>query len=355
MINFWKTHFRTSLLAFACCLMFGETAAAQKVVRVMKERGVVALDVGTSAGFDRGAKVCIEARGNRVAACGDIVRAQANRSFVRIPQNIERIRRGMTAKLQEGSAKSTGTASTGGAHRRNIKGYYIFSAMTPASFNKLTYKAPEAAGEVDSLWQVSEAASNSLIGFGGEIEFPITNSLSLALGGRYRFYRGAVIEANYDLINRNDALFVEIEQAGSAMGLWIDTYFYDLKFTDSVMLRFSTGLDIDMSEVTFKAERKNDNDAADIVTVAESTSSLGLASLRLGSHFVFLLGPVGLSTSLNAVVPLMAFSDSFSASGDDPNASNLAGGKELAADLQEQLAHQKAMGLEILVGASLSF
>jgi len=338
--------------ALASMSILSELALGGSVTRVNRDRGIFEVDAGESAGFSQGARVCVY-RGETRATCGVVMRASNNRASVRVRTNIERVRRGMSVRLQEERASSS---QANIKHRRNIKLSYLLTIMSPSEFNKVVYQAPEESGEVDTLWNQTETAGLSLLGFNSEFEMPVGASISLAAGFRYRAFRGLLAEADYDKITPNQDLYVLVEQNASALGFYFDTYFLDINFTNAFMMRLSGGLDIDMSTVELNAQRKVEQGSHEEFPVANVTSKATVISLRLGTHFNFFLDPLGIHTSLNILVPLTAMGQSVSGSSEDPNSNLLSGERDMIDDIQEQLAHGTgSVGLELLFGVSFAF
>jgi len=348
-------YLRLILLIFITAPCFGAS-----VTKKLNKRRIVKIDEGADSGFTKGVRVCFYTANGRRAACGKVVKSKETLSYVRISKTkfFKRIKTGFEARLYQKSSNTgaTNEVAGGGAHRNNVKIGYLFTAMSPTTYNNVLYDAPAStsATGLDSLWKKDIAVSGSLIGFYGEGEFAVGDTFAVAIGLRYVSNSATNAVSDYNL--SVSSKFVESSQTGTALGFYSDFTFLDIAMTPSFFWRMSSGLDFDQSTVEFKADQKTD--AGESTPIATYKSSITTASLRLGTNFNLLaIGPMGFILGANILVPLAEFGKSTTADVTDSQASQLSVGTEGANDdLANIIDHKKgSVGAQIYLSTYLSF
>ena len=223
----------TRLFLTLCFAIFlSSSVHAATVTAKSSKRRLVKIDEGAAAGFIKGAKVCIWNDAGKKVACGTVRRAKDNFAYLRVKskKRLKRIKKGMEVKLYKapGSDPTESIASkkNGGTdHRYNVKLGYVFTALTPSTYNKLTYSPVSGSTAQDSLWKSEGAASSSLFGFALDGEMGVGESMAVAFGLRYRLNRDFLAQSDYNDVKTQ---YVDIKQTGSAIGLYSDFTFLDL-------------------------------------------------------------------------------------------------------------------------------
>ncbi len=336
-------------------------AEAAEVEKIVKKR-YVKIDEGKSDGFEKKKKVCFYNDDDKKIGCGRVVKATSSAAYVRVSsKRAKMIKAGMTAKLEDKSSSvassdqgdsSSSSSSPKGAS--NLKVGYLLTALTPAKYNALSYEYPydEQGNALSSntLWTVEKEVAASTLGFGAELGFGVGAS-KMTVGARMRVYKSTTVKSNYDA-NLNN--FSETRMSATAVGAWIDYYYYMMNF-GRLSLDIGNGLDIDSSNIAFKMEQKQDG-STDAETLYEASSSLLTASLRTNINLNFFLDPVGLQFGTAILVPLSA-SQSFSADTiNDPQTANLDGSSTAEEDLKTQISHGAAsVGVEFFMAAYYAF
>src|SRR5262249_3915242 len=99
-----------------------------------------------------------------------------------------------------------------------IAGYWGRPVLTPASYNKLAYVAPDSAAPT-TLWAADKVVGTAVFGANLEVAIPV-KSFAVVPGVRYRTYTPTLIESDYNKGRLNP--YVSTEQSASALGAWID-------------------------------------------------------------------------------------------------------------------------------------
>ncbi len=344
------TYLRLILIFF----ISGSSYGASVVKKISKSK-VVKLDEGSAAGFDKGARVCVYSDSGKRAACGKVVKTAEDKSYVRISRkrSFRRVKVGMEARLYKKNRTSKQTDSTAKEHRNNIKFGYLFTAMSPTSYNNVLYNAPtNSTQSLDSLWKKDAAVSSSVIGAFGEGEFAVGQSYAVAIGLRYIINSATNAVSDYNI--SEPTKFVESTQSGSAIGFYTDFTFLDVSFTPSFFWRLSSGLDFEMSSVAYEAIQKDDS-GSENSTIATYKSSITTASLRLGTNLNLLaIGPIGFVLGTNLLVPLAEFGKSSTADVTDPQTSQIS--VQGDTDLINAVDHKKSsFAAQVVLGTYLSF
>lgn len=296
---------RNSTLRLVCVLglCFFQNTYSASVVAVSKAKALIKLNGGTNEGLAKGTKVCIVDANNKNVACGKIVKESADVSYLRVSKKqLKKIQKGMIATITEKKNLTKGTLATATDHRRHVKLGYLFTVLTPSTFKKVFFLAPEDKGTeaLETTWQT---ASQGVLPVGAYMEFDlgIGEAMSMAFGLRYRSLSKAVVDSNYVAIEEFNNAYVSTTHNYSAFGVYFDFGFLRISNdTNSVALSITTGLDIDISNLSIQALREDEE-----TEVATYQASMTTTSLRFGFGLdLFPSGPFGIYGGLNAMVPL---------------------------------------------------
>lgn len=344
--------FRNSKLLFMVVLLLNlltGSLQAATIDKINKKKGLLLINEGKSSGLKPKAKVCVYGPDGKKITCGVITKVKDATATVKVSKKkIVKVAKGMEVKLADGSEGAEGEAAGGAAKPGHsyIKGLYILSPMTTATYQKVTYQRPEAAS-VDTLWKAAEASGLSLFGVGGEVGLDLSGKL-LAAGARLKRYREFTAVADYD---NDPANYVENNQVAQSFGVWLDYYWMTINMGGS-KLEFANGLDIDMSTMVLNAAQLSD--AGDENEIYKATSKITVMSLRNVLSYKLFFDPIGINADINVMLPLVASGASFSADVNDGNTASLT--VDPVEDLKATVDHKKAgLGLELIFGAYFAF
>lgn len=313
---------------------------AAVVTKLIKKKRVAVIDEGKSAGFIKKSKVCFY-DGPKKIACGRVLKAKTNKAYVRVSRrSIKGISVGMGARIQ-------GKKSTRSASNSYFRINYQLSALTPVSFQKVTYDRPPVEGNVESLWAGTEVTSSSLLGVSASFCFEL--GLPIALGYTAIFYGDYLSQADYDSDIKN---FEEITQSASLNGLWFEIFPHNL-VVGSNSLNFGYGIGYDSSTVILQGAFKNDSGSE--TKNLDATSTITVISARLSIDYVINAGRFGLSFGLGLAAPVSASAPAFSGGAEeDTNVGSL--GKITVEDaILNTLQHKAASTAAITAGLQLFF
>lgn len=335
------------------CLLFYQSLYGATVKRVIKKKRIVVIDAGKNEGLSKGIKVCFLKENGKKVACGRVRKVRKKVSFVRVnKKRLRRVKKGMEATFTvkgvetEESATEIASSDSLSSKKTQIQVFYLITPMTPSKFQKLNYSEPVSGAE--TMWDPSGDIGSANLGFGANVTFSIFNS-TIGVGGRMRTYTTQEVEGYYQ--QNTPSQFVLMEQKASAIGFWIDYYYFDTKMS-LLSIQIAAGLDVDMTTVDLTATQGDDN-TSENNPIASGTSKATTLSLRNLINIYMDFDGFGIGTMMNFLIPV-AGTPTFSGSVDDPNASNL--GVEPVSDLETSLDHKKAsFGLEIMVHGYFAF
>jgi hypothetical protein len=351
-----------SLFTFLASSTWAEAATVKSINK--KKGTVVVEDVSEEDGFAADSTVCVYNSKGKKVGCGKVLKVKKDLAQVKFKskKTLAKIKSGMEVRLKDGA---TATASSGGAAEgeatvsTSYKGKkspfriwasYSPALATPSVYNKLAYVRPDTTSP-ETIWESNEVGSTSFLAFNFEFGIPI-GSFSLNPGFRYRSFTDSQIDADYSKTNRD--LFVRTEQSATALGVWMDFQYFRVPFTPSLALSLTSGLDVDISTVKFVATGKDDSGTQEDVKIANATSNMTLASLRLGAGIDFMfVKSFGAHLGTTVMIPVFEVSKGFSGSAEDSNAAEM---EDPKADLEKQLGHKKnSVAYELSVGLVLAF
>lgn len=336
--------------------LFANTGTVRGIV---KDK-FIAVDAGTNKGFEQRVRVCIFDMGARVA-CGLVVQARADRSFVRVrPENLKKVRKGMEVRLFDSSTRQSTAQTTDQTSQANgasnLKMAYILTPMAPATYHAVSYATPTDAENppVSTLWDRDRDVITSVLGFGAELGLGIGSS-KMTVGGRMRIYKGTTIKSFYNEDRDPNGVFAETRMAGSAFGAWADFYYLSMNF-GTLSIDIGNGLDLDFSEVTMTMTQKEGRDVSIAEEMYNYKSNLMVASLRTNLVFNLFFDPLGIQFGTFLTVPLTS-SLSTSVTVDDPQSiDGLDQASSPEDDLIDAINHRASgFGVELFFSAYYAF
>ena len=336
----------------------GGSLLASTVTKVDAAKGGVYIDEGQSSGIDKDSTVCFYDGDDAEIGCGKVVKAKKTKAVVKIKKKkiLQKIEAGTTARLMEGE----GGESSGGSdkksdkgakgkkstmrHRRNFKAMYVLG-MVPAPYKKLSYDADPKVAKYD--WKDNGSTALNISGAGAEFEFA-TGPVSIALGGRFRYFFDFISTADYGQGQRA-AVYVELKESGSSFGTWLDVHFLEAAMGKTSFFKMGLGIDYDASTVTLLATQKDDDKKILDTEIINATSKASIIGIRIPLNLSFFFDPVGINLGIIPIVPVSGtsvLSATFAGQPDDTQSEKL----KLA------LAHQKAsFAADITLGLFAAF
>ncbi len=299
-------------------LLVSSPSFGASVTKISTSRGLVLIDEGSGQGISYRDKICIYSDSGSKVACGLVVNAKEDSSFVVISQaRVRKVRKGMRAD-PEGSSEnysqgqdsgdyeqqeSSGSKAASGGFGSGLRGKlnYVLSVIPqtrtsgpvpydPVAMNRPPKLPADAVG--DPNWGVPTniglIGKMRLIGVGGEIDFGVTKSIRAAVGLRYKLggYPNTFDGESIEMANTISEL------SGSSIGGYLDAYLIN-RPVGPVNLSAGVGVDFEMNSVTFKtgdrattagstAAGTEDATASKIGTVSyEGTASGSIVSVRV--------------------------------------------------------------------------
>lgn len=333
----WNHLFLIILLMF-----FSPSGFSASIKKIYKKKGIVVIDAGKDKGFDAGEKVCFFKISGKKVACGDVESATAKTAKIKVNKNrITKLRKGYDAQFDSETAREKLFI---------VRGYWAGALIPHVTFGKIVYLPPEDSDTAvtSSLWESDADASALGASFVGEIEIP---RFASTVGIRYREYQP--VEFISDYVQRasggaNQLKFVEGTILASSIG-----FFYDYQVISFGDITLGAGIDLDMNKVLIDVILQEEN--KDSTAIVSTESSLTAISLRFPVKYKFDIAFTGVTAGMNLLIPIMGKASSDPIVVDD-NAKKLAAGEASAtADFVKSLNHRTTIGLEVIVGAHISF
>ncbi len=283
------------------------------------------INAGSDQGVSKNDYVCVYNESNKKVACGKVWKNKKTRSYVKIKSKTQfsRVKVGLTVRVKRGKSyedillESSSSSYSGQSFR-------IHLAYAPGIISPYQYNAVE-------LPQIGEFAANDSTMFtalGGQIsfEYMLNKSISFSLGVRYRS------SPTDQVLTGSKTFFEENDTSASDIGVLVDAYLYtiDLK---PVQIRFGTGIDYDMSTVTFTSTEV-DETSATIEETFSATSNLSVLALRGLVDVRYPLGMFSFGLGLDLEIPIVALGDSTTVNSETA--------EEDLANFQEALGHTKS-------------
>lgn len=297
----------------------------------------------------KGESICVYSTKNKKIDCGTVFRVKGSSAYVKFTskKGLKKIKKGFrTAVVGEESSPSASDKNSG----FKLWLSYTPGIATPAVYQNLGYAAPTSEPP-ETLWEPDGKVTSSLIGFGLQASIAV-GPISVIPGFRYRLYSPNNVDANYSIGRGNP--YVSTTTSATAFGFFADGILFDKAIGKTSSIYAGTGLDVDMSTVTIKAEKKDDTGANLEGSVATATSNLTVISLRAGGGYNLVPAkPFGISAGVNILLPLVELGKKFAGSLEENESRGLA---EPGADLREQLGHKKnGFGLDAHLSVLLEF
>ncbi len=339
--------FFLTMIVFICLSLTNNLYAAE-VIAVDAKAKTVTIDEELT----EGSKVCFFTKADKKIGCGKVNSTDTHMSVIKVSKKLQKkvaigtLARAVTAGEVSVSGENAAKETSKVFHR--IKLNYIYTVLSPSVYSLLLYDFVNAPTGMP--WKEYKKDTSAMAGAALSGEIPVSKSLALSMGLRYRKFDGQILKADYDPAQR--AQYIETKHSMMAYGLWTDLYFLNLALSPSFNLRFSGGLDLDVSTANFTATLCDDRSPITEEIASADSKGLKVISLRLGSEFTMAISkPMAIHLGLNALIPAFAMASSFSAQfADSINDENR------EETLKEKIGHKKAsFGAEVIVGAQLFF
>jgi hypothetical protein len=342
------------LLFLGTSLGYGAT-----VKKVNSKKGLVLLDVGADETLETETEICVYNENDKKIDCGTITKIKGKTATVKMKskKKLKKIKPDMAARPpdSDGSdgAEGGSSKSASGKMPMGVLGRYIYTIAAPSTFKKNGYVVPTSKTP-STLWKDEGAVSDSALGFSLAFAIPVSK-YSIIPGLRFRSLASVEVLSDYASDRRDP--YVSTLTTASNLGLFADFQFLRMPLGSTASIAFfsmSSGLDIDASTVTFKAEKRDDTGATPTTPLASATSKLTVLSLRVSGGLDILFEKfIGLSSGLNVLLPLTAFGASFSSQMED---SEKRGVEDPQTDLKNAVGHKKSgFGAEFYLGLSMHF
>ncbi len=345
------------LVMFSIILFFlGSTLGyGATVKKVNSKKGLVLLDVGADETLETETEICIFNENDKKTDCGTITKIKGKTATVKMKskKKIKKIKPDMAARApdSDGSdgAEGGSSKSASGKMPMGLLGRYLYTIAAPSTFKRNGYVVP-VSKTPSTLWKDEGTVSDSGLGFSLAFAIPVSK-YAIIPGFRYRV---ASVEVISDYASDRRDPYVSTLTTASNLGLFADFQFLRMPLGSIALFNMSSGLDIDASTVTFKAEKRDDTGATPTTPIATATSKLTVLSLRVSGGLDFMFGKsFGVSSGLNVLLPLAAFGASFSSKMED---SEKRGVEDPQTDLKNAVGHKKnGFGAEFYLGPSLYF
>jgi hypothetical protein len=345
---------RTKIAVVVFASLHSVFALGATITEVKKKKKSVVVDSGTTNGFTVGAKVCFADAAGANVGCAKISEATETTSTIKVAAKVlKKLKPGTVANLEGAKASAPGASAP---NRPNFKVLYLPTPISEMTYKRISYVAPGSnATEIDTLWEEQKFTAGQIVYAGGELEFGVGTSSSIALGGRYKehFEFRVKADASDDDTKRNE--FILSSTTAKEIGGWMDFYFYQTA-GPQFFFRLGAGLDYNSMTVNFTSQQLDDNDADVANDLAKASSTLSFLGLRLGIQLNYLIKPVGFVLGIVPIIPVYQIGSAYSAESGDANASKLKGGISGEDDLKTALNHTKgSLGLEIPIGLYVTF
>lgn len=325
-------------LAPAFCLIFYYTGAAQAATVKAKssKSQAILIELSPEESIVKGDEICFFTKSAKQVGCGKVTSIKGKRARVRVKRKVfSRVRKGMGAQTfgyADGDILGSGSSGGGSKSSANkpmrIYGFGLL-AMTPFTHQNLLYDRG-----IETLWDPGKTASALAMGAGFEVAIPV-GSFAIIPGFRYQLERSQTIESDYGTTSNPYSVNTV---KSSAMGVWADFEFWTTNW-GGLMFGAASGLDIDMSKVTFAMNTKDENTGI-TTDIASASSSLNVISLRLSTRMDYMFTKsFGVNFTPTILIPITEMGKKFSGEVNDPNAPATV---DVATDLETSLGHKKA-------------
>lgn len=321
-------------------------AGVVKDINANKGQIVVALKNEVA---ENGDSICVYSAKNKKISCGSVVRVSDDSAYVKFfsKKDLKKIKKGFrTAVIGGGSAVADTSGKSSGF---KLWAGYMPAIMTPAVYNNLGYSAPSEG--TSTLWEPDSAVTSALFGVGLQGSFAV-GRIALIPGLRYRIFDTKNVDDDYNPGRTNP--YVSTTTSSTAIGLFTDARLFEKSVGSMLAFYAVSGVDIDMSTVTIKSEKKDDTGATAEASVASATSNLTVISLRAGGGFNLIpYKPFGVSAGINFLLPLLELGKKFAGSLEENESRGLA---EPGEDFKDKLGHKKnGFGLDVQLSVLLAF
>lgn len=351
---------------FMVLTFFSLPALAQKVSKILPDKGWVLVTHESTASIKAGQFACFLDDGNTTVACGKIVKVSTTVVVVKTSpiSAAAQVKPGFKMQISatQPLAVAAEVGAEGGAAEKGKKkksgGYSVRLVTAPGlgvfSVAKVGYVPPALGASGVSLWEATSKRIN-VEKISAGVEFLSGRwghfGLRYAIYGdsELKFSSTLALQTDYDEANRQK--YVEAAHTISAIGGYYN-YVFKSPAPRTGGLTLSGGLDLTSSTAEVDASLHDDSDASS-TGLATIKSSLSVLSLQAGAEYGF---PVGksfeLGIGIRALVPVAELGLTQTTTLSDANSSK---STDESADLMKALDHKKSsFGLLIPVFVSMS-
>ena len=323
-------------LLFITATFISTATYAATVQKIIKKKRVVVIDTGKNDGANKGDRYCFYNTKNKRVACGKIVKANRTKSYVRVSKKrLRRIKSGYEARPREAAiAKSNmanfksgpGAPTKGRGH--NVKLVYSLGLLPQTRYDLAGY-SPETFVTRSIVWEkcqnigegnCDEPTPLSVLGGGGEFEYALSPSMSVAVGARFKIIETLSIDTSRFPNNQNPNEFVRSEVTGTGIGGWVDFYFLNINLFKNAGIKIGGGLDLELASVEATGFLMDDNDPGKKEAIIEGTSSGMILSVRVPIDLYYNFGSFGVGARIVPMFAAVAFGITNEATLNDPNA-----------------------------------
>ncbi len=354
---------RVWFFIFLCTTFFSLPALAQKVSKVLPEKGWVLVTYENTASIKTGLFACFLDDANATVGCGKVVKVSTTVVVVKTSpiSAAAQIKPGFKMQIsatqpvsvvaEVGAAGEKGRKRKAGANSLRL---VTAPGLGVISVAKVGYLPPGLGASDVSLWE----ATNKRI-FAEKISagFEFLSGRWGQFGLRYavygdgetKFSRVLALQTDYDSTNKQK--YVEASHSVTAFGGYYN-YLFKNPPPGSGGLTLSSGLDFTSSTAEVDASLHDESDGSSN-DLASLKSNLSVLSLMAGAEYGFQIGKsFGIGIGLRALVPVVELGLKQTTTITDANNSK---SSDESDDLMKALDHKKSsFGLVIPLSVSMS-
>lgn len=351
---------------FLVLTFFARPAFAQKVSKVLPDKGWVLVTFESTATIKAGQFACFLDDGNTTVACGKIVKVSTTVVVVKTSPvgSAAQVKPGFKMQISAtqplasvADVGASGVAAEKGKKKKS-GGYSVRLVTAPGlgvfSVAKVGYVPPALGASGVSLWETTNKRIN-VEKISAGIEFLSRNwgqfGVRYAVYGdsEMKFSKALALQTDYDVTNRQK--YVEASHTVSAFSGYYN-YLFKKPAAGIGGLALSGGLDLTASTAQVDASLHDDADSSNS-SLASIKSSLSVLSLQVGADYGFQIGKsFGLGVGIRALLPVAELGLTQTTTITDVNSSK---SSDESADLMKALDHKKSsFGLLIPVFVSMS-
>lgn len=345
--------------------------AETTIKKINTEKRTVVINGTASDGFEKGIKVCFYNPDTlKRVTCGKIRKAGKLTATIKLSEKkIAKVQMNHTVSTHtekvlsvsgESQTQEGATVFNRTQNKFKVSLFYSYAPMSVVGIKALKFKGIDSSVH-DTLWEEAgdESLSSVPMIFGGSFSYNINELFSVTLGFNYQLMGLKNILSDYQLIDRKTYVYTEQKPSAFAIHADFTAYRKYLGVTGN-NINVLVGLLYENFSSTFEAYTGNGESRVESeeVKVATVDTSMSVIGLRLGGGFDMAITQMfSMGASLITTVPVVG-SPSYSVSIEnedfEENSAFVTGG-DLSSDLESAMGAEKKFGIEISIGASVSF